>query len=288
MRTQSIDTHPETERVMIELIRKAPMSKRFRLVQSLTQSALWSSIHAWRQSHREASEQEAAVHIVSCTYGTTLAQCVQEALERREHWHVQPIDLIAALLPALQAFEQLHVPAYLAGSIASSLHGMQQLARDIDLVVDLPEHAIAPLQALLKPYYALDEDEIRQAVRTRTSCSLISLNSLVKVDMILPKREPFDTRMHQLVGQHSLDEHVPPIWLASACEMIVFKLRRYRQDEQSRADSMRDDAEWNDVLGMLKVQAPDLDLSLLEAWAAALDVTETWRRAQVDAGLRDA
>ena len=61
MRTQSIDTYPEAERVMIELIRGASISKRFRLVQSLTQSALWSSFHAWRERHREASEQEAAV-----------------------------------------------------------------------------------------------------------------------------------------------------------------------------------------------------------------------------------
>ena len=99
MRTQSIDTHPETERVMIELIRQAPMSKRFRLVQSLTQSTLWSSIHAWKKNHREASEQEAAVHTVSCAYGATLARRIQKALERREHWQVQPIDLIAAMLP---------------------------------------------------------------------------------------------------------------------------------------------------------------------------------------------
>lgn len=288
MRTQSIDTHPETERVMIELIRQASTSKRFRLVQSLTQNALWSSIHAWWKSHPQSSEQEAAVHIVSCTYGAALAQRVQQALERREDWHVQPIDLITALLPVLQAFEQLHVPAYLAGSIASSLHGMQQLARDIDLVVDLPEHAIVPLQTLLKPYYILDEDEIREAVRCRTSCSLIYLDSLMKVDVILPKREVFDIRMRQLVSPHILDENAPPICLASACEMILFKLRRYQQDERSRTDGMHDDAQWNDVLGMLKVQAPVLDLSLLETWAAALDMTQTWRRMLIDAGLWNA
>ena len=83
MRTQSIDTHPETERVMVELIRRAPMSKRFRLVQALTQSALWSNIQVWRESHRESSEQEAAVHIVSCRYGAAMAQRVQAALETR-------------------------------------------------------------------------------------------------------------------------------------------------------------------------------------------------------------
>ena len=49
---------------------------------------------------------------------------------------------------------------------------------------------------------------------------------------------------------------------------------------------MRDDAQWNDALGMFKVQAPDFDLSLLEAWTAALDLTETWRRVLAAAELQ--
>ena len=134
MRTQSIDTQPEAERVMIGLIRGAPMSRRFRLVQSLTQSALWSSFHAWRECHREDSEQEAAGQVVSTCYGADLVRCVQEALVGRESWHVQPIDLLIAMLPAVRAFDRLGISSYLAGSIASSLHGMQQLAKDIDLV----------------------------------------------------------------------------------------------------------------------------------------------------------
>src|SRR5437899_6569367 len=132
MRTQSVDTHPDAERIMIEVVRRSPVSKRFKLVQSLTQSTFWSNIQAWRESHREASEQEAAVHFLSCYYGTGLAQRVQAALEKRERWHMQPIELMAVMLPALHAFDELCVPYYLAGSIASSLHGMQQLAQDID------------------------------------------------------------------------------------------------------------------------------------------------------------
>jgi hypothetical protein len=165
---------------------------------------------------------------------------------------------------------------------------MQQLAQDIDLVVDLRKPAIASLLAWLKPYYALHEDAIYEAVQTRTSFSLIHLNSLMKVDVILTRREAFDTSMYRLVGQHTLDENAPPIWLASACEMILFKLLRYQRDEQSRTDGMQDDAEWNDILGMLKVQGPDLDMALLTKWAGKLDVIETWHRALADAGLQEA
>ena len=288
MRTQSIDTHPETERVMVELIRKAPMSKRFRLVQSLTQSALWSSLHAWRELHREASEQEAAVQVVSTCYGAGLARYVQGMLERREPWQMQPIDLMAAMLPAVRAFDDLGVSTYLAGSIASSLHGMQQLAQDVDLVVDLPASSIAPLLTLLKPSYALDEDVMREAVLTRMPCPLIHLDTLLKVDVILPRPSPFETAMRPLVAAYTLDERYPSVRVASASEMILFKLQRYRRNARSRSDGMRDDSEWNDILGMLKVQGPALDLVLLERWVDALDGAETWRQALADAGLADA
>jgi len=288
MRPQSVDTHPETERIMIEMIRKAPMHKRFRLVQALTQGALWSNIQVWRESHRESSEQEAAVHIVSCRYGAALAQRVQAALETRAYWHVQPIDLMATLLPALYAFDHLYVPYYLAGSIASSLHGMQQLAQDIDLVIDLPAHELPALLALLEHHYVFDQDEAQEAVRARTSFPLIQVDSLMKVDVLLPQGAAFDTAMRRLVALYTLDERYPPFRVASVCEMLLVKLQRYQCDERSRSDGMRDDGEWNDIVGMLKVQGPDLDLVLLEQWAGTLDMTATWRRALADAGLDDA
>ncbi|WP_201377448.1 hypothetical protein [Ktedonobacter sp. SOSP1-52] len=38
---QSVDTHHDDERVFIDLIHKAPVERRFRLVQSLTQRMPW-------------------------------------------------------------------------------------------------------------------------------------------------------------------------------------------------------------------------------------------------------
>jgi hypothetical protein len=198
---------------------------------------------------------------------------------------MQPIDLMAAMLPAVRAFDHLSLSSYLSGSIASSLHGMQQLALDVDLVVDLPKSSIAPLLNLLKHSYALDEDAMREAVLTRTPCSLVHLDTLLKVDVILPRPSAFETAMRPLVAVYMLDERYPPVRVASAPEMILFKLQRYRRNERSRSDGMRDDSEWNDILGMLKVRGPNLDLALLERWANALDGAETWRQALVDAGL---
>ena len=288
MRTQSVDTHPDAERIMIELIRSSPMSRRFRLVQSLTQSTFWAAAHAWQKRGRMASEQEAAVHVFSYSYEPGLAKLVQAALERREGWHLQPIDLLAVMLPARHILEDLHLPYYLGGSIASSLHGMQQLAQDIDLVVDLDDQGLPSLFALLRQHYLFNEGEARQAVQEHRPFPLIHLDSLMKVDVVFPKRDAFAASMYPLIRDYTLDEHSPPISLASASEMLLFKMQRYRRDQQVRTDGRQDDAEWNDILGMLKVQGPGLDLSLLEEWAGTLAITDTWQQALVDAGLRDA
>jgi hypothetical protein len=288
MTPQSVDTQPEAERIMIDVIRKAPMSKRFRLVQSLTQSTRWSSLRAWREHHPEVDEQQVAIGYVSCSYGSTLARLVQAALQMRQGWYVQPADLVSAILPALKVFDELGASSYLGGSVASSLHGMQQLAQDVDLVVDLPRYRLLPLLALLGQHYVLDEGEARQAVRERASFPVVHLDTLMKVDVVLPRPSAFETAMRQLVALHALDEHSPPVRVASAPEMILVKLRSYQRDERSRSDGMRDDAQWNDILGMLKVQGPDLDLVLLDQWAGTLDVAEAWRRALADAGLAGA
>lgn len=288
MRTQSVDTGPEAERIFVEMIRRAPVSKRFRLVQALTQSTVWSSIQAWQRSHQASSEREAAIRCVLCSFGTTLAQRVQAVLELREGWCAQPADLVAVMLPALHVLDELCVPYYLGGSIASSVHGMQQMARDIDLVIDLGEQSLPLLAALHRSGYIIDEDANRQAAFPHAPLPLIHLDTLMKVDVVLSKRDAFDLSMGQLVSPLPLDERYPAFPVASAAELILFKLQRYARNERSRTDGMLDDAEWNDILGMLKVQGRNLDLALLEEWARSLDIVGTWRRALLDAGLEDA
>jgi hypothetical protein len=48
---------------------------------------------------------------------------------------------------------------------------------------------------------------------------------------------------------------------------------------------MEDDAGWNDVLGMLKVQGPRLNTRLLIQWAKTLEISEVLEQAFFDAGV---
>jgi hypothetical protein len=287
MKTQSADTHPDAERMLIHLIRTAPMSKRFRLIQSLTQGAFWSNFQAWRQRYPNTSEHDAALQVVSHSYGSLLAEQVREAFVQHQDWSLQPIDLLTVMLPALQAFDEQNLFWYLGGSIASSLHGMQQMAQDIDLVVNLHSQNLPSLLPLLKQYYIFDEDALQEAVSQRTACSLIHRNTLMKVDLIMARQSAFETALYPRIASYSLDERSPSLPLASAVEMILVKLHRYSQDLLSRTDGMRDDAEWNDIVGMLKIQEPPFERDFLEEWARNLKITEMLRQALVDAGAEE-
>jgi hypothetical protein len=287
MKTQSADTHPDTERMLIHLIRTAPMSKRFRLIQSLTQGAFWSNIQAWRQRYPNASEHDATLQVVSHSYGPLLAERMREAFVQRQDWSLQPIDLLTVMIPALQAFDEQNLFWYLGGSIASSLHGMQQMAQDIDLVVDLHPQNLSSLLPILKQHYAFDDDAFQETASQRTACSLIHPDTLMKVDLIMAKQGAFETALHPRIASYSLDDRYPSLRLASAMEMILVKLHRYSQNLLSRTDGMRDDAEWNDIVGMLKIQEPPFERDFLEEWARNLRIAEMLRQALVDAGAEE-
>ncbi len=83
MRTQSMDTSPEAERVQIELLRKASPAKRFGLVRSFSQSLIQASRQTIKQVHPEISQEELDLLYIELYYGKDLATRVRADLERR-------------------------------------------------------------------------------------------------------------------------------------------------------------------------------------------------------------
>ena len=84
MRTQSMDTSPEAERVQIELIRKAPLTKRIALMEAWSQFLVEANKQSIRQKHQDASEEEIGLIFVEIHYGKKLADGLRIALVRRK------------------------------------------------------------------------------------------------------------------------------------------------------------------------------------------------------------
>src|SRR5438552_2896194 len=213
MRTQSRDTSPEAERVLIGLLRKAPVSKKFGIVRSMTSMMAQMNLRDIQRRHPSASLQEIAQMFVSDTRGQVervSAESLKADVESREGWTIREADILVVLNSIAENFEKLHISYYIGGSVASSAYGMQQLARDIDIVVNLQREQIQPLATQLRANYHIDEEMMCKAVEQRTVFSMIHLDTLLKVDVIVHQLRPFEWQVSHRLRWHILDRNSCP------------------------------------------------------------------------------
>jgi hypothetical protein len=85
MITQSIDTHPDAEKVLISLLRKASPSKKLSQVRSLSQTMIQLSKRALARANKSLDEQEVNLLFVSHHYGKDLADRLRKYLEKADH-----------------------------------------------------------------------------------------------------------------------------------------------------------------------------------------------------------
>lgn len=74
MTSQSPDTAAQAEKVQIELIRKASVSRRISKVRSLSQTVMYLSRRAIQRANPFLSEREADLAFVANHYGQNLAE----------------------------------------------------------------------------------------------------------------------------------------------------------------------------------------------------------------------
>jgi len=281
MRTQSIDTTPEVERLQVARIRSFSPARKFASVRSWTHTLTSANLHAMRSGTPESNERDIAVRFVTREYGKALATDFQTAVEQRPEWTIQEHDLPVAMIPIIEVFECLGVRYYLSGSIACSVYGLPRGAQDIDVVADIQAEHVSPLVKHLQGAYTINAQALHDAIAQRSAFSLLHLSSLVKVDVMLPRGTPFDSLVSQRVRQLSLIEGYQPIWIASPEDVVLMRLEWYR-DCGATADD-----QWNDILGVLKVQAPTLDLTYLRQVAHTLNASGLLEQALIDAGIRE-
>jgi hypothetical protein len=84
MLTQSRDTHPEAERVQLELLRKTTPERRLELGLIFCEEALAIAHHAIAQANPLLSVREQKLLFVEITYGKDLADRVRAYLARKQ------------------------------------------------------------------------------------------------------------------------------------------------------------------------------------------------------------
>ena len=183
-------------------------------------------------------------------------------------------EAVNVLMLVVEAFDRLHIPYLIGGSMASALHGVTRSTIDADLVAAImPEQAHTVVQVLSGDFY-VDEETILDAILHQSSFNLIHLKTMFKVDVFIRKDRPFDQAQFQRREEQLFT--VDPdqkAFVATAEDIILAKLEWYRQGGEVS------DRQWRDILGVLRVQADRLDQDYLQKWAVELGVADLLKRA---------
>lgn len=183
-------------------------------------------------------------------------------------------DLADALAPLADALDALGVAYRVGGSVASSALGVGRSTFDIDLVADLAGRHVDALVERLGEAYYVDGDMIHDAIRRRSSFNVIHLATMMKVDVFILKDRAFDRAAFARSTASTLDEHQRRVYpLTTAEDIVLHKLEWYRLGDGVS------ERQWQDVLGVFRVQGATLDRAYLERWASDLGVADLLARA---------
>jgi hypothetical protein len=188
-------------------------------------------------------------------------------------------DPIALAQKIVALLSQLGIEYYIGGSVASSLWGESRYTEDLDMVIEVGQSTLQPLtQAFLESSFYISEVAVADALSQRcSSFNVLDNESLEKADLFVSRStdEFARSKMARRV-QFPLPDG-ESLWICSAEDIILQKLVWGRGSQSQK--------QWRDVLGVLKLQGPNLDSGYLTEWAARLSITAPLSQAWIEAGL---
>ena len=174
--------------------------------------------------------------------------------------------------------EELEIAYVIGGSLASSLHGASRATLDSDIVADIQSGHISTLVERLQSEFYISTDAILDAIIHGSSFNLIHFETAYKVDVFLPKKRAFDQiRFRRGKPQFLGADLSRAVMFSSAEDTVLAKLEWYRLGGETSG------RQWNDVLGILRLQGDRLDRDYLREMAAELGVEDLLEQAEAEA-----
>lgn len=184
---------------------------------------------------------------------------------------------LAIVAEVATIFDRLGIAYVVGGSIASSFYGIPRATQDADLVAALSEQNVTNLVSALGETYYADQDMIRDAIARRASFNLVHRATMFKVDVFVMRGDAYSRgeMKRGIVASVETGAGLRDIRFASAEDTVLQKLAWFKEGGGTS------ERQWNDVLGILRVQ-PALDDAYLDTWADLLDITALLARARRD------
>ena len=193
----------------------------------------------------------------------------------------EPIkDSIDLALRVGDVLESLGCDYFVGGSVASSLHGEPRATNDIDFVVAMRPQRVQALAENLGDDFEVDTDMLRDALIRGSCANFFYLPLVTKIDFFALGTARFDEmefHRRQRVRVRSTGE---ALFVKSPEDTVLRKLLWYR------AGGEESSKQWRDVVEVLRISGPVLDLPYIDRWAVELGIDDLLRRALLQSQLR--
>lgn len=175
-----------------------------------------------------------------------------------------------ALRRVVSALDRSSIPHMLAGSHASSFHGIPRTTRDIDIVIEADETSLRALvERLADADFYVSEPAALDALRRGSMFNVIDNVTGWKTDLVLLPRDDFAlTQWERRDRAIVMDVQV---WIATAEDTVLSKLAWSKRGGGS-------EMQLRDVAGIVAVQGDALDRRYVLGWATRLGVEDLWNK----------
>jgi len=255
------DTHPEAHLFQLGLYRAMSLERKGNIAAQLSNAIRSVACSGIRLRHPDYSDAEACRALMALLFGETACYPTQKGSCPMVF---DPTPFLACLVNALN---QAGVPFMLAGSFASSMHGVPRATRDLDFVIDPTSKLLERLLGhLAREELYLDATVARAELRRRGQFNVIDPSTSWKADLIYRKDRAF--------SHAELERRVPvtvlgvPLFVATAEDTVLAKLEWAKLGPSER--------QLDDVRGIIEAQAGTLDRAYVERWLDVLGVRELW------------
>jgi hypothetical protein len=277
MRTLAEDTSPEMEAVLIGLLRKHTPQQKLRSMMGLRELATRLISSNLRSQNPQANESEIQHQLNIRRLGKEISDRIFLAQITSTKPGEKMLNEIQVITSATERLEELKIPYYIRGGMASIIYGEPRLTKDADIVIRILPFQIHRLVQVFQDDFVVNADAVQKSLARRHAFNIIHIESAFKIDFY-PIADEDEMSITAFARRQRKDIGAGEIWIAGAEDVILAKLHWFRKGGEVS------EKQWRDVLGVLKVQGERLDFAYLESMTGRFRLTDLLERAREDAG----
>lgn len=177
------------------------------------------------------------------------------------------------LKEVIEKLEKYQIDYMITGSFASNLHGIPRATFDADIVISTDFKKIENFIKEIEKDFYVSLESAKKAVEGKGMFNIIHFETGFKIDFIVKKEGEYYESEFSRRKMFRLRDKL--CFFASPEDTILAKLIWAKKSESER--------QFNDALGIIKIQKENLDYEYLKKWAHKTGVYELLQKALKEA-----